>query len=456
MPKVSIIMPSLNVAPYIQEAVDSVVCQTLSDIEIICVDAGSTDGTWEILERYAVADNRIKLFRSEKKSYGYQMNLGIREASGEYIGIVETDDYILPEMYEELYTYAVEHDADFVKSDFDIFTTRSDGKRLFLYSSLHMAYDTLFTWQDYANSNKLVDTFIWNGIYKKDFLQDNQIGFQETPGAAYQDVGFRYQVALSVKRGFFLNRSFYRYRRDNAGSSMYNSKCVLYNWSECQYIMKIMKERGWTSKAQMRLLARDMAQTAYGPYINMLQWAVPAEGTKEALAGFRALVKDFIAQELLVPSSVSEDIWLIIKLFVENSDCFEYYARLRAAAIEDVPRYFFKNIAQKEKIVLFGSGIIGTAAYCTIQNVGIETVAAFCDNDSRKWETKYMSLPVLSPEEAVKQYPKAYYIIANRAHQDEIKKQLLTLHVPEEHITVYNLNIDPMFCMNMALRTLLQ
>ena len=126
MPKVSVIMPSLNVAPYIRECMESVIHQTLRDIEILCVDAGSTDGTWEILEEYAQADRRIKLFHSEKKSYGYQMNLGLKEAVGEYIGIVETDDYILPEMYEELYAYAVEHDADFVKSDFDVFTTPAE------------------------------------------------------------------------------------------------------------------------------------------------------------------------------------------------------------------------------------------------------------------------------------------------------------------------------------------
>ena len=95
MAKVSIIMPSLNVAGYICECMESVIHQTLKDIEIFCIDAGSTDGTLEILERYAGEDERIRVVHSDKKSYGYQINLGIDMALGEYLGIVETDDYIV-------------------------------------------------------------------------------------------------------------------------------------------------------------------------------------------------------------------------------------------------------------------------------------------------------------------------------------------------------------------------
>ena len=100
-PCVSVLMPSLNTARYIREALDSVVNQTLKDIEIICIDAGSTDGTREIIGEYAERDSRIRVIDSPVKSYGYQMNVGLDAAKGSYIGIVEPDDYILPEMYED-------------------------------------------------------------------------------------------------------------------------------------------------------------------------------------------------------------------------------------------------------------------------------------------------------------------------------------------------------------------
>ena len=100
--KVSVILPSLNAADSIEKCLQSILNQTLKEIEILCVDAGSTDGTCELLEKYAEADPRIRIVHSEQKSYGYQVNLGIELSQGKYIGIVESDDYIEKDMYEIL------------------------------------------------------------------------------------------------------------------------------------------------------------------------------------------------------------------------------------------------------------------------------------------------------------------------------------------------------------------
>lgn len=83
--QISIIMPSLNVVNYIEECLLSVCHQTFTNIEILCVDAGSTDGTEQILKKYALEDSRIKFIHSSKKSYGYQVNIGVQEAKGKYI-----------------------------------------------------------------------------------------------------------------------------------------------------------------------------------------------------------------------------------------------------------------------------------------------------------------------------------------------------------------------------------
>lgn len=106
MCKVSVIMPCLNVAEYMEKCLNSVVCQTLKDIEILVIDAGSTDGTAEIIRSYMEKDPRIRFIHSDRKSYGYQVNLGLSAAQGEYVGIVETDDWIEPDAYEILYQYA--------------------------------------------------------------------------------------------------------------------------------------------------------------------------------------------------------------------------------------------------------------------------------------------------------------------------------------------------------------
>ena len=83
MPKISVIMPCLNMVRYIRQCVDSVMNQTLTEMEILIIDAGSTDGTLDILQEYISLDPRIRIISSDKRSYGYQVNLGIKEARGE-------------------------------------------------------------------------------------------------------------------------------------------------------------------------------------------------------------------------------------------------------------------------------------------------------------------------------------------------------------------------------------
>ena len=115
--KVSVILPSLNVAAYIRECLDSVVNQALQELEIICIDAGSTDGTTEILEEYTGRDSRIVLLHSEIKSYGRQVNMGLDHAGGKYVAILETDDWIEKDMYKCLYAIAEENRLDYVAAD---------------------------------------------------------------------------------------------------------------------------------------------------------------------------------------------------------------------------------------------------------------------------------------------------------------------------------------------------
>ena len=121
MPAVSVLMYVKNGMPYFERAIRSVVNQTLSDIEVLVIDGGSTDGTIELVQEYECKDERVRLLRCDVGSVGAQFNLGLREAKGEYIGIVESDDYILPEMYEKEYWCAKEVDCDVLRADNYIF-----------------------------------------------------------------------------------------------------------------------------------------------------------------------------------------------------------------------------------------------------------------------------------------------------------------------------------------------
>ena len=235
MYKVSLILPSLNVARYVDECLKSAVDQELKDIEIICVDAGSTDGTLEIIRDHAERDNRIKLVLSDQKSYGYQMNLGMRHASGQYIGILETDDFVPKNMYSELYEIAEREQAEIVKADFYRF--RTEGDRLErTYNRLDPS-DTCYGKIINPAENPQVFRFImntWSGIYRRSFLEENRIVHNETPGASYQDNGFWFKTFCCAKRVYFVGKPYYMNRRDNEASSVANPGkvyCMTEEWA---------------------------------------------------------------------------------------------------------------------------------------------------------------------------------------------------------------------------------
>ena len=235
-------MPSLNVVDYIQECMESVVNQTLKDIEIICVDAGSTDGTLEILREYEEKDSRVKIILSDRKSYGYQMNLGMEAATGEYIGIVETDDYVAIDMFERLFITAKESDAEIVKANFSRFVGEKENR---VFSRAHIAsklryYNRLLNPQ--IDPKLLMEAFYtWAGIYRRDFLFKNNIRHNETPGASYQDNGFYFQTMSCAEKIYLIKDNLYFLRRDNPNSSINSKEKVFFVCDEYDFIYNFLR-----------------------------------------------------------------------------------------------------------------------------------------------------------------------------------------------------------------------
>lgn len=449
--KVSVIVPSLNVADYIEECMDSIIGQTLQEIEIICIDAGSTDGTFEILQRYAKKDKRIRLIRSEKKSYGYQINLGIQMAKGEYLGIVETDDYIDTMMYQELYQTAIEHDLDFVKAGFDVFVTPSEGERYLLRYPMTDVNQVISS-EYFINKELSNDIYIWNGIYKLAFLREYQIQLNETPGAAFQDCGFRYLVDIHLRRGMFLDKSFYRYRRDNSSSSTYQPKCVQYNLSECKYLRERIEKEQITERKILAFIARETVMMALEPYITF-RGCCKADGeTKAALNEFREIIKKDREYGLLQQEEMLPKHWIEMRLFTEYPEACEAYIAISADARYAPYRQFIEKISEKEQIVVFGAGKVATYALCLLRMNGVHTIQAFCDNNQDKWGSNYMGYPVLSPEDVISKYKSAHFLIANRIHYTEIEEQLCLGGIEKSSISVYTLPLLPMECTNYFMK----
>ena len=222
MCKVSVLVPVYNVAQYLPKCLDSILAQTLQDIEVVCIDDGSTDNSGNILDTYAAKDSRIHVIHQPNGGYGKAMNAGIHIARGEYIGIVESDDFVAKDMFEKLYNEAVKHNAEMAKSNYFRYwampkeTIKPEPllKHLPYGQAIHpWAYQKLFR----------IQPSIWSGIYSREFLSKHHIAFLETPGAAYQDTSFTFKVFALAERAVLLEDALLYYRQDNGNSSIHSS-----------------------------------------------------------------------------------------------------------------------------------------------------------------------------------------------------------------------------------------
>ena len=217
-PKVSILVPIFNVEKYLRQCLDSVVNQSLKDIEIICINDGSTDSSPEIIDEYAKNDSRFVVINKANSGYGDSMNKGLEKARGEYIGIVESDDWVDIDMFENLYNLAIENDVDVVKSNFYFYSGLGDTNKKFPLVNRADSEKVINPLE--TNSVFFPQAAIWTGLYKKAFLTKNSIAFLPTAGASYQDTGFNFKVWASAKKAFLTNDAYLHYRIDNDNSSV--------------------------------------------------------------------------------------------------------------------------------------------------------------------------------------------------------------------------------------------
>lgn len=244
MAKVSIIVPTYNVEPYLVECMESIVNQTLEDIEVICINDGSTDGSLAILQSYAEKDGRIMVVDKENGGYGIGMNIGLDRASGEYIGIVEPDDFVPINMFGDLYKKAKENDLDFIKADFYRFERAENGDMVLTYNHLDRTnayYNKVFDPSHTPEAIRFVMN-TWCGIYRRDFLEKFKIRHNETPGASFQDNGFWFQTFAFAKRAMIIDKPYYMNRRDNPNSSVKNMQKIYCINVEYDHIRDVLME----------------------------------------------------------------------------------------------------------------------------------------------------------------------------------------------------------------------
>ncbi|OOE93480.1 hypothetical protein BZG76_05675 [Salinivibrio sp. AR647] len=241
--KISVILPVYAGEDTLPQCLDSVLAQSHQNLEVIIVNDGSPDSCHEIIDDYAGADNRVIAIHKENAGYGAAINSGLSIATGDFIAIVETDDWIELDMFERLVEAYQLVPNPIVKATFN--RIQNDG----VLNTQSLKHLTHF---DENNIGRVVpsesvelfllESSIWTGLYKRDFLEDNLIRFYESPGASYQDMPFKF-IAYSIADEItLLDVPVYNYRVLNEGSSSASSDKALISFGNYDVIKRFLVE----------------------------------------------------------------------------------------------------------------------------------------------------------------------------------------------------------------------
>jgi glycosyltransferase involved in cell wall biosynthesis len=253
-PKISLIIPVYNVEKYLAECLDSVINQTLREIEIICVNDGSTDSSSEILEQYANRDTRIKIINQVNSGLSVARNRGLDEAAGEYIQFVDSDDYITLETCQKLYEVAhrIPGGYDFIGFSGDVFTEESK-----LLKQSEFTKITYWRKQVYSPSsgNKLFCKLVMNDEYfvnaflyvsKRTHLLNKGVRFEE--GRLFEDNWFTYLNLIQAKRALILPDRLYhrRLRSDSIMMAQFSSVYAVSLWVFLNQVLDYIAKNAMT------------------------------------------------------------------------------------------------------------------------------------------------------------------------------------------------------------------
>lgn len=246
IPKISIVVPVYGVEKYLNECVDSILSQTFRDIEVILVDDGSKDRCPQIIDEYAKKDSRVVPIHQENGGYGKAVNHGISVARGDFIGIIESDDWIEPNMYEKLYNMAVSSNSDITKCGFYIYNSKNEphNKKYESHNkSINNYPDYPFSIEE-CPSLLFFHTSIWSNLYRADFIKNQKV--IESNSASYQDVPFIVEAFCRAKSISIVKDYLHHYRcEENMNSSTIrrDERLLMYP-VQCMEAKKILKKYG--------------------------------------------------------------------------------------------------------------------------------------------------------------------------------------------------------------------
>lgn len=212
MPKVSVIVPIYNVEKYLEKCINSLLSQTLKDIQIILVNDGSKDNSGNIAKEYE-KNNKDRVIYVEKANGGLSdaRNYGLKYATGNFIAFLDSDDYIEKNAYEEMYNKAIEEDADYVECDF-IWEFPNKTR-----------VDKQYPYKNKKEMLSFVRVVAWNKLIKRQLITDNNLEFPK--GLRYEDVEFTYKLIPFINKFAYIDKPFIHYvQREGSIANVQNER----------------------------------------------------------------------------------------------------------------------------------------------------------------------------------------------------------------------------------------
>ncbi|MFR1646996.1 MAG: glycosyltransferase family 2 protein [Clostridia bacterium] len=212
MPKVSVIVPIYNVEKYLEKCINSLLSQTLEDIQIILVNDGSKDNSGNIAKEYE-KNNKDRVIYVEKENGGLSdaRNYGLKYATGDFIAFLDSDDYIEKNAYEEMYNKAIEENADYIECDF-IWEFHNK-----------IRVDKQYPYKNKKEMLSFVRVVAWNKLIKRQLITDNNLEFPK--GLRYEDVEFTYKLIPFINKFVYVDKPFIHYvQREGSIANVQNER----------------------------------------------------------------------------------------------------------------------------------------------------------------------------------------------------------------------------------------
>lgn len=392
----SIVISIYNGSKYLVNAMENLISQTYKDIEIICVDDGSTDDTYNILADFAGRDTRIKILRKDNEGPGIARNMGMEIAKGEYIIFLDIDDYFNKNMIERLCWVLEQEGADMVICKARIYDERYKSDRPFslaMNTDILGGKDSFCPEEHYDTLLQLTGGFAWNKMFRSDFLKDNGIRFGST--YLYEDMLLTADSLISAGKIALVEDELIMYRKNNKMSLSAKKDD---NWDDLIEIFDQIRR-----KFIRRNLYPRLEKTYLNRLADTLYTAFSDYETETAFTGLYNYYKDNLKDKYARKDNsffYNRNTGELIKLLNNSCGALDFLLSYKRFCLNKLEKDFdrlnktkhwlfpFDRVPYQSRVILYGAGEMGQDYYLQVKKTNWCRIMQWVDREGKRYRDR--------------------------------------------------------------------